>query len=109
MDYMLFDADNHYYEAEDAFTRYGDEDVKRYVRWVSEGKRRHIVFGGPPEHRRAEPHVQPDRDAGRVPRAPEGAAGGQGRAQPQRLRHPTVRRARAAPRGLPATATRAST
>ena len=35
-DYMYVDADNHYYEAEDAFIRHGDEDVKRYVRWVSE-------------------------------------------------------------------------
>ena len=45
MDYMFVDADNHYYEAEDAFFRHGDEDVKRYVRWVSEGKRRYMVFG----------------------------------------------------------------
>ena len=45
MDFKLFDADNHYYEAEDAFTRYGDERVKRYVRWVNDGKRRHIMFG----------------------------------------------------------------
>ena len=45
MDYMFVDADNHYYEAEDAFLRYADEDVKRYVRWVSEGKRRYMVFG----------------------------------------------------------------
>lgn len=45
MDYRLIDADNHYYESEDAFTRYGDEEVKRFVRWLSEGKRRHIVFG----------------------------------------------------------------
>ena len=45
LDYRLVDFDNHYYEAEDAFTRYGDEDVKRFVRWVSEGKRRYIVFG----------------------------------------------------------------
>ena len=44
-DYMYVDADNHYYEAEDAFTRHGDESVKRYVRWVNEGKRRHMVFG----------------------------------------------------------------
>ena len=28
MDYELIDADNHYYEAEDAFTRYGDEEVQ---------------------------------------------------------------------------------
>lgn len=45
MDYKLFDADNHYYEAEDAFTRYGDDEVKSFVRWMTEGKRRHIVFG----------------------------------------------------------------
>ncbi len=45
MDYLLFDADNHYYEAEDAFSRHGDEEVKAFVRWVSEGKKRHIMFG----------------------------------------------------------------
>jgi predicted TIM-barrel fold metal-dependent hydrolase len=45
VDYQLIDADNHYYEAEDAFTRHGDEGVKRFVRWLSEGKRRHIMFG----------------------------------------------------------------
>ncbi|HLN15561.1 MAG TPA: amidohydrolase family protein [Acidimicrobiales bacterium] len=45
MDFQLFDADNHYYEAPDCFTRHGDETVRRYVRWVSEGKRRHLLFG----------------------------------------------------------------
>jgi hypothetical protein len=40
VEYRLFDADNHYYEAEDAFTRHGDDEVRRFVRWVSEGKRR---------------------------------------------------------------------
>jgi predicted TIM-barrel fold metal-dependent hydrolase len=45
VDFQLFDADNHYYEAEDAFTRHGDERVKRFVRWMSEGKRRHLFFG----------------------------------------------------------------
>lgn len=44
-DYLLFDADNHYYEAQDAFTRHGDESVKRFVRWLGEGKKRHIAFG----------------------------------------------------------------
>jgi predicted TIM-barrel fold metal-dependent hydrolase len=43
--YRLIDADNHYYEAEDAFTRYGDEEVRRFVRWFSEGKKRHLAFG----------------------------------------------------------------
>ena len=57
----------------------------------------------PRQHQRAEPDVQPDRDAGRVPRAAEGAAG----AHHRRDRHPAqrhaqgVRPARAAPRGLP--------
>ncbi len=45
MDYQLIDADNHYYEAEDAFTRYGDEEVNRFVRWLAQGKRRYILFG----------------------------------------------------------------
>jgi predicted TIM-barrel fold metal-dependent hydrolase len=40
--YRLVDFDNHYYEAEDAFTRHGDDEVKR---WWSEGKKRRIVFG----------------------------------------------------------------
>ena len=62
----------------------GDEGVKRYVRWVNEGKRRHIVFGGTmiAPHQRAEPDVQPDRAAGRVPRTPEGTAGAQPRRRP---------------------------
>jgi predicted TIM-barrel fold metal-dependent hydrolase len=46
LDYKLIDADNHYYEAEDAFTRHGDESVKRYVQWIQEGKRKKLVFGG---------------------------------------------------------------
>jgi predicted TIM-barrel fold metal-dependent hydrolase len=45
LDYPIFDADNHYYEVEDTFTRFGDEDVRRHVRWVQEGKRRHLMFG----------------------------------------------------------------
>ena len=40
MDPWMVDADNHYYEAEDAFTRHGDADVKSYVRWVENGRRR---------------------------------------------------------------------
>jgi predicted TIM-barrel fold metal-dependent hydrolase len=45
MDFGIFDADNHYYEAEDCFLRYADEKVKKHVRWLSEGKRRFLVFG----------------------------------------------------------------
>jgi predicted TIM-barrel fold metal-dependent hydrolase len=45
----FFDADNHYYEAEDAFTRYASERMvaSRFVRWLTEadGKRRRLLFG----------------------------------------------------------------
>jgi len=43
--YGLIDSDNHYYEAEDAFLRHGDDDVKRFVRWVQQGKMRKLAFG----------------------------------------------------------------
>ena len=45
LDYRLVDFDNHYYEAEDAFTRHGDDEVQRFVRWVSDGKKRRLLFG----------------------------------------------------------------
>ncbi len=45
LDYKIFDADNHYYEVEDTFVRFGDEKVRRHIRWVQEGKRRHVLFG----------------------------------------------------------------
>ena len=45
VEYKLIDGDNHYYEVADAFTRHGDEQVKTFVRWVSEGKKKQIVFG----------------------------------------------------------------
>lgn len=45
MDYQICDADNHYYEARDTFTRHGDEKVRKYVRWISDGKRERLLFG----------------------------------------------------------------
>ncbi len=45
LDYRLVDFDNHYYEPEDAFTRHGDNEVQRFVRWVSDGKKRRLLFG----------------------------------------------------------------
>jgi len=43
----MFDFDNHYYEPEDAFTRYGDRSLRnRGVRWADiDGKRRLLVGG----------------------------------------------------------------
>jgi predicted TIM-barrel fold metal-dependent hydrolase len=45
VDYLPIDADNHYYEAEDAFLRYADDEVKGFIRWFQDGKRRRLVFG----------------------------------------------------------------
>lgn len=49
MECRFVDFDNHYYEAEDAFTRYASERMtkERYVRWLTEadGKRRRLFFG----------------------------------------------------------------
>jgi predicted TIM-barrel fold metal-dependent hydrolase len=45
--YLPFDADNHYYEAEDAFTRHIDRRMaKRGVEWVELRGRKRILVGG---------------------------------------------------------------
>jgi predicted TIM-barrel fold metal-dependent hydrolase len=45
--YLPFDADNHYYEAEDAFTRHMDRRMaKRGVEWVELRGRKRILVGG---------------------------------------------------------------
>jgi predicted TIM-barrel fold metal-dependent hydrolase len=62
--YQLVDPDNHYYEAEDAFSRHADESVKRYVRWVQDGKRRRLVFGGKVSDTPANPTFNPIAKAG---------------------------------------------
>jgi predicted TIM-barrel fold metal-dependent hydrolase len=50
MDFRIFDADQHYYEAEDCFTRYASQRMvkQKFVRWVTEadGKRRRLFVGG---------------------------------------------------------------
>ena len=45
--YRPFDADNHYYEALDAFTRHVDPAMQpRVVQWVDIGGRKHHLVGG---------------------------------------------------------------
>jgi len=45
--YRPFDADNHYYEAEDAFTRHLDPKLgPRVIEWCQIGKRRYHVIAG---------------------------------------------------------------
>jgi len=47
VDFPLFDADNHYYESMDAFTRYQDPKMaRRGVQWVEMGGKPRIMIGG---------------------------------------------------------------
>jgi predicted TIM-barrel fold metal-dependent hydrolase len=47
LDFAPIDADNHYYEPLDAFTRHLDPNLKhRGVRPVTDGKRTHLLMGG---------------------------------------------------------------
>jgi len=44
--YAAFDSDNHYYEAEDAFTRHLPKKyAKRGIRWIEENGRRKVLLG----------------------------------------------------------------
>jgi predicted TIM-barrel fold metal-dependent hydrolase len=45
-EYRYIDADNHFYEAPDAFHRHGTPRVKRFVQWVEQGKKKFLLFGG---------------------------------------------------------------
>ena len=50
MNFGIFDADQHYYEAEDCFTRFASERMKseKFVRWMTEadGKRKRLLVAG---------------------------------------------------------------
>ncbi len=47
LDFKPFDADNHYYEALDAFTRHVPQEMQpRIVQWVDIGGRKHHLVGG---------------------------------------------------------------
>ena len=47
LDFVPFDADNHYYEALDAFTRHVPAAMQpRIVQWVDMGGRKHHLVGG---------------------------------------------------------------
>ncbi len=51
LDYLPFDADNHYYEGLDAFTRHVDPKMQaRCVQWCDIGGRKHHVVGGVVSH-----------------------------------------------------------
>jgi predicted TIM-barrel fold metal-dependent hydrolase len=47
LDYKAFDADNHYYEAEDAFIRHVDPKMhKRCMQWAEVNGRKRLLVGG---------------------------------------------------------------
>jgi predicted TIM-barrel fold metal-dependent hydrolase len=60
-----FDADNHYYEAEDAFTRHLDPKLgPRVIEWCQIGKRKYHVIGGKVSRAVVNPTFDPVSPAG---------------------------------------------
>jgi hypothetical protein len=59
VDYRYVDADNHFYEAPDAFYRHGTPRVKRFVQWHEQGKKRFLMFGGAHAPGNANPTFNP--------------------------------------------------
>src|SRR6185437_956901 len=72
----VFDADNHYYEALDAFTRYlAPADGPRVIQWVEMGGRKYHALGGKINGAVTNPTFDPVSPAGspvarRAPRHP---------------------------------------
>jgi predicted TIM-barrel fold metal-dependent hydrolase len=63
--YVPFDCDNHYYEAEDAFTRHLDPSLgERVIQWCQIGKRRYHVIGGRVNRAVTNPTFDPVSPAG---------------------------------------------
>jgi predicted TIM-barrel fold metal-dependent hydrolase len=63
--YQVFDADNHYYEALDAFTRHLDPALgRRIVQWCEIDGRRYHVVGGRVSHAVVNPTFDPIAKAG---------------------------------------------
>ena len=65
LDYLAFDADNHYYEALDAFTRHLDPRLgSRCVQWCEINGRKYHVVGGRVSHAVVNPTFDPIAKAG---------------------------------------------
>src|SRR5438552_11324966 len=65
LDYLAFDADNHYYEALDAFTRHVDPKMQpRCVQWCEVNGRKYHVVGGIVSHAVVNPTFDPVAKAG---------------------------------------------
>jgi len=67
LSFKPFDADNHYYEGEDAFTRHVPEAMQpRCVQWAEINGRRHHVVGGKLAHAVANPTWNPIAKPGAI-------------------------------------------
>ena len=89
--FAAFDADNHYYEALDAFTRYLDPAFrKRGMQWADHRRRNRLLVGGKHLPVHPEPDVRPDRPARLARRLLPGQAAVQ--RHPGRLRRPRAHR-----------------
>jgi hypothetical protein len=65
--YKPFDADNHYYEAEDAFTRHVPKAMQpRCVQWAEIDGRRHHIVGGKLAHAVVNPTWNPIAKPGAI-------------------------------------------
>ena len=65
LDFLAFDADNHYYEALDAFTRHLDPKLgSRIVQWAQIDGRMYHVIGGQVSHAVVNPTFNPVAKAG---------------------------------------------
>lgn len=59
MDYQYIDADNHFYEAPDAFSRHGNRRVQSFVQWYDQGKKKRLMFGDHPAPGTGNPTFNP--------------------------------------------------
>ena len=67
--YLAFDADNHYYEALDAFTRHLDPKLgPRIIQWAEIDGRKYHVIGGRVSHAVVNPTFDPIAKAGAMSR-----------------------------------------
>ena len=65
--YKPFDADNHYYEAHDAFTRHVPKEMQpRCVQWAEIGGRKHHIVGGKLAHAVVNPTWNPIAKPGAI-------------------------------------------
>jgi predicted TIM-barrel fold metal-dependent hydrolase len=88
-DGLVFDADNHYYEAIDAFTRYLDPRLgRRIVQWCEIEGRKYQVIGGRVNHAVVNPTFDPIAKAGAMSEYFRGNASGKAPTEYLREREP---------------------